>query len=57
MAMAGIKSRPVEIARAPKENQVAAFTPTFRPSTKAIGASKSGMKVAANRKYDSANVI
>jgi hypothetical protein len=57
MAIAGIKSRPVDTANVPKENQVAAFTPTLRPITKAIGASKSGIKVAANRKYDSANLV
>jgi hypothetical protein len=50
----GTNSRPVDNRRTPKENKVTALRPFFLPTMKAKGDNRRGIKVAANRKYDSA---
>jgi hypothetical protein len=46
---AGTKSRPVEMIKTPRENQVTARSPAILPRKYATGDNISGIKVAAKR--------
>jgi hypothetical protein len=55
--IAGINSKPVEIAKIPNENHVVIVTPYFLAKKYDTGDDKRGRKVAAKRKYEDSTIL